>query len=182
MVHDWICEVSDKVIHVPTILVTEIQKFPDCIEWIRQETAEGRMLPEIHGLEHKDYASLNSSEIVLELDECRDWIFRQFGHTATKFYSPWGAGADERGAHIRGAAKSIGIELVTCEGMLELKGGTGVINQLKNGRDIRWYDDKEIIIHWWEGVGRLRRFIEVVKHGSWEAAKVANREIFRENT
>ena len=74
MVHDWICEVPETLIHVPTILVTEIQEFPEAIEYIRQETAEGRMLPEIHGWSHKDYASLNSAEIVLELIDCKEFI------------------------------------------------------------------------------------------------------------
>ena len=66
-IHEWICEVPDKMIHVPTILVLEIQEFPEAIEWVRQETAEGRMLPEIHPLSHKDYASLTEKQIQAEL-------------------------------------------------------------------------------------------------------------------
>lgn len=183
MVHEWICEVPDQMIHVPTILITEIQEFPECIEYVRQETLEGRMLPEIHGLSHKDYAALKPERIVEELEICRDWIHEQFGHIATKLYTPWGAGADARGAHIRPAAESIGIELVTCEYINKLNGRYGVIQQLKDGRPLKYIEDThdgEIFIHWWESMARMRRVVEVAKYGSWEAAKAENRKLFRE--
>jgi peptidoglycan/xylan/chitin deacetylase (PgdA/CDA1 family) len=171
MIHEWICEVPDSLIHVPTILVTEIQEFPDCIEYIRQETAEGRMLPEIHGLTHHDHAALTAKEISMELSECQDWIFDNLGHTPTKFYTPWGAGSDARGAHIKGAAKDVGLELVTCEQIVKLEGRLGVINALKAGWDIKYLNGGEIFLHWWQNATRLKRVIEVIKHGSWAEAK-----------
>ena len=180
MVHGWICEVPETLIHVPTILVTEIQEFPDAIEFIRQETAEGRMIPEIHGLSHKDYASLTFTEIVLELEECREWILKNLGCGVTKFYTPWGAGSDERGAHIRPAAIHAGLELVTCEDIHKMNGRYGVIQELKDGNTIDYLQDKEIFLHWWENVTRLKRIVEVIKHGSWAAAKDANKQLFRE--
>ncbi len=176
--HEWICEVPDKMIHVPAILVLEIQEFPEAIKWIQKETAEGRMLPEIHGLSHKDYAALTEKEIVADLNVCRDWIDYKFGHEATKFYSPWGAGADERGAHIRPAAASTGIELVTCKNINKLCGRYGVVQELMDGRSLDYLDGQEIFMHWWEGGSRLKRVIEVAKHGSWEEAKKANRKLF----
>ena len=178
-IHEWICEVPDRMIHVPTILVTEIKEFPEAIEWIRQETGEGRMLPEIHGLEHKDYASLTSSEIVLELEECKEWVYKQFGYRPKKFYTPWGAGADERGKHIKGAAKAMGLEMVTCEDIDKLVGRYGVQQQMMDGRDLTYLDGREIFMHWWEGGSRLKRVVEVLKHGSWDEAKKANRSLFK---
>ncbi len=177
-IHEWICEVPDQIIHVPTILVTEIQEFPEAIKWIREETAEGRMLPEIHGWSHKDYASLSSAEIVLELRDCKEYIRKEFNHNATKFYTPWGAGADKRGKHIRGAAAAVGLEMVTCEHINKMNGRYGVIQALMDGRDLSYLDGKEIFMHWWEGGSRLKRIVEVAKHGSWEAAKKANRKLF----
>ena len=177
-IHEWICEVPDTLIHVTGILVLEIQEFPEAIEFIRQETAEGRMLPEIHGLSHKDYANLTEKEIVAELSVCRDWIDYKFGHKATKFYTPWGAGADERGAHIRPAAESIGIEVVTCEHITKMNGRHGIIQGLMDGRDLSFWDGQEILMHWWEGGCRLKRIVEVAKHGSWEEAKKHNRKLF----
>ena len=183
MVHEWICEVPETLIHVPTILVREIQDFPECIDYVRQETEAGRMLPEIHGAWHRDYASLTPDLIKLDMEYCKHWIQEQFGHTATKFYSPWGAGFDARGAHIRPACAEVGIELITCEHINKMNGRYGVIHQLKDGRPLSYLEDtkdREIFRHWWEGMARLKRIIEVAKHGSWEAAKAANSKLFRE--
>ena len=178
-IHEWICEVPDTLIHVPAICVLELQEFPEAIRFIRKETMEGRMLPEIHGLEHKDYADLTEKEIVAELSVCRDWIFGKFGHLATKFYSPWGAGADMRGAHIGPAAASIDIELVTCEDITKLCGRYGVVQELMDGRNIDYLEGKEIFMHWWEGGSRLKRVVEVIKHGSWAEAVKHDKELFR---
>ncbi len=177
-IHEWICEVPDTLIHVPAICVLEIQEFPEAIEWIRQETAEGRMLPEIHGLSHKNYAVLTEKEIVAELNVSRDWIAYKLGHEPTKFYTPWGAGADEVGEHIGPAAASTGIEMVTCEHINKLCGRYGVVQELMDGRDISYLDDDEIFMHWWEGGSRLKRVVEVIKHGSWEEAKKHNKKLF----
>jgi peptidoglycan/xylan/chitin deacetylase (PgdA/CDA1 family) len=178
-IHEWICEVPDTLIHVPAILVTEIQEFPEAIEWIQNETWLGRMQPEIHGLSHKDYAALSTYEIQCDMEHCRDWIDDQFGYEPTKFYSPWGAGADTRGAHIGPACAEVGIELVTCENISKLCGRYGVVKEMRDGRDISYLgDDGEIFMHWWEGGSRLKRVVEMIKHGSWDAAKKANRKLF----
>ena len=115
---------------------------------------------------------------MLELEECQEWIFKNLGHKATTFYSPWGAGSDERGKHIRGAAASLGIKLVTCEHINKMNGRYGVIQQLMDGRDLSYLDGQEIFLHWWQGGARLKRIVEVAKHGSWEEAKKANRKLF----
>ena len=51
-IHRWLVQAPSLLIHVPTILVTEIAAWPDVIEWIREETAEGRMSPQLHGYQH----------------------------------------------------------------------------------------------------------------------------------
>jgi len=179
-VHEWLCEVPDVFIHVPAILVTEIKSFPECIAYIKKETEEGRMLPEIHGLSHKDYAALTTKEIQNELNYCRDWISSQFGNEPTRFYTPWGAGADVRGAHIGPAAKEIGLQMVTCERINKLQGRYGVCQHLKDGKELSYFAGGEIFMHWWEGGSRLKRVVEVAKHGSWENAKHHNSKLFRE--
>lgn len=178
-VHEWICEVPERMIHVPSILIQEIQEFPKAVDWIRQETTAGRMLPEIHGLSHKDYASLTPREIISDLTYCKEWIQKEFNHTPTKFYSPWGAGFDARGAHIRPAAAEVGLELVTCEHINKLNGRYGVCQQLIDGHPLSYLDGNEIFLHWWEGGSRLKRVVEVAKYGSWAAAKEANRKLFQ---
>jgi hypothetical protein len=180
MVHEWICEVPDTLIHVPTILVTEIQEFPDAIEFIRQETAEGRMVPEIHGLEHIDYADLEEDEIANHLEYCKGWIRKRLGYEPTRFYTPWGAGADDRGRHIHWAAHRVGLSVVTCENIHKMQGRYGVIQELKDGNTLNYLEGKEIFLHWWENVTRLKRIVEVIKHGDWESAKAANKNLFKE--
>ena len=73
-VHSWICE-SDKFIHVPAVLVTEIQEFPECIKFVREETQAGRMMPETHGFEHIDYAKLTKDEIIEHLKRCKEFNY-----------------------------------------------------------------------------------------------------------
>ena len=130
------------------------------------------MLPEIHGLSHKDYAMLSELEIVSELTQCKEYIQKEFNHTATKFYTPWGAGADERGEHIKDSAAAVGLEMVTCENINKMTG--------RYGGSLDYLDGNEIFMHWWEGGARLKRIIEVAKHGSWDEAVRHNRRLFRE--
>ena len=68
--------------------------------------------------------------------------------------------------------------MVTCEHIHKMNGRYGVVQQLMDGRDISYLDGEEIFMHWWEGGARLKRIIEVAKHGSWEAAKDANKKLF----
>ena len=70
------------------------------------------------------------------------------------------------------------IELVTCEDIDKLVGRYGVQQQMMDGRDLTYLDGREIFMHWWEGGSRLKRVVEVLKHGSWEAAKKVNRKLF----
>lgn len=169
--HKLVCQDLRHFIHVPAILVKEIQEFPDCIEYIKAETAAGRMLPEIHGWEHKDYAALTPEAIVIEISAAKGFIQDQFNYTPKFWYSPHGAGADVRGAHLKWAAEELGLTLVTCENIIKpsvlaedvravagLDRRTGKIpmpqTMTKEQLLAKW-EGKEIFRHWWEGVGAL---------------------------
>ena len=177
--HNMVCMDTRHFIHVPAILVTEIQSFPECIEYVRYETANGRMEPEVHGLHHKDYATLTASTIVEELTEAKQWIQKNLGWTPTIWYSPHGAGADARGAHLKLAAEEAGLTLVTCENMIKpsalvydvraVKGrdretGTQVVSPTMTLDELllKW-QGKEILRHWWEGMGALTESIKFFK-------------------
>ena len=178
--HNTVCIDPRYFIHVPAILVTEIQQFPDCIEYIKNETAKGLMEPEIHGLQHKDYALLTTASIVEELTECKQWIQNNLNWTPTLWYSPHGAGADPDGARLRVAAEEVGLTLVTCENMINPSSLVRDVRAVK-GRDLetglkivipptmtvdqllaKW-QGKEILRHWWEGVGALTESIKFFK-------------------
>lgn len=162
-IHDWILK-SPMFVHVPTILVTEIQKFPDVIEYIREQTKIGKMIPEIHGLSHLDYAKLPIEETKQHLKICKDWIWRNTGYLPTKWYTPWGANA----RYLYDAAQSEGLELIDCSRILKLNGRYGVCQELRDGRDpIDFLEGKEIFMHWWEGGQRLNRVVNAVMTGEW---------------
>jgi len=173
-VHNWICE-SDKLLHVPAILVTEIQEFPECIEYIKDEASKGKMRPEIHGLRHIDYAKLSVEEVVVHLNKCKDFLLDKFNVNATTWYTPWGANA----SHLFDAAAECKLKLVDTSRINKLAGRYGMVQLAREGRDLnKFLEGGEIFFHWWEGGMRLKRVIEVLKHGSWEAAKAANGEWF----
>lgn len=173
-VHNWICE-TDRLLHVPTILVTEIQQFPEAIEYIREETKARRMRPEIHGLHHIDYAKLPRQEIEDHLKKCNEFLYNKFEHVPTRFYTPWGANA----SHVKEAALNVGLQLVDCSALNKLQGRYGIIQRLRDGENpYKFLEEQEVFFHWWEGGMRLKRLIEVLKHGSWETAQAANKDWF----
>lgn len=155
-------------IHVLAVLTTEIQEFPECIAYIKEETAKGNMRPEVHGLHHVDYAGLAYGEVVSQLSEAKAFIIDQFNYVPTEWYSPWGAGADARGAHLRPAALEAGLNLVTCEGMIQPSKLVHEIRALPDTTEakaklIQDWAGKEILRHWWEGSGALMESIQFFK-------------------
>lgn len=179
-VHEWIQDTEGQIIHVPAILVHPIQLYPNCIDYIAKETKAGLMEPEIHGLEHIDYANLPVSAIVKHLQECVKFIQNEFNWNPTKWYTPWGAGSDERGAHLNDAARIVGVlRIGTREHEIrKLKGSGAAITKARNN-DFKALAKKEIFMHWWEGGARLARICKTVKHGSWEEAAKHNRKLFQ---
>jgi hypothetical protein len=144
--------VKKGAIHVPAILITEIQQFPKVLPFIRQETWAGRMEPQWHGWEHVDYAKIPRKQIEREIQDSQKLFMEWFGVEFTKFYTPWGANAQ----HIQDACNACGIEMVDCSNLIKCQ---HVIQdyQAYVNRDI------EILWHWWEGMGRLRSALNVLK-------------------
>ena len=177
--HNIVCLDERHFIHVPAILVTEIQAFPECIDFIRYETANGKMEPEVHGLHHIDYAALSMDEVTAHLIEAKQWIKDNLRWEPTIWYSPHGAGADVRGAHLSVAAHDAGLKLITCEKMIKPSALVYDVRAVK-GTDketglhpatptmrldellIKW-EGKEILRHWWEGIGALTESIKFFK-------------------
>lgn len=174
-IHEWICE-STQFIHVPTILVKEIQQFPECIEYIRNETKEGRMLPEIHGHEHVDFAKISKEDLKEKFKLCKEFLWEKFEAHPRYVYSPWGASQP----HLHEAAEECGLKLIDCSQIMKLEGKHGIVQRLKDGEDPSKFYGCEFFTHFWAGGARLKRIVEVFKHGSWEEAKKANRELFRD--
>lgn len=162
--HEIICQDLEHFEHVPAILTTEIQDFPECITYIKSETACGRMTPEVHGLHHIDYAKLSHDEVVDQLYEAKNFIIEKFNHTPTVWYSPWGAGEDKNGSHLRGAAMAVGLNLVTCANIIAPSRMLADVRAAKKGlltkqQVLDIWEGREILRHWWSGVGALNEII-----------------------
>lgn len=183
-VHNWILE-SDKLLHVPAILMHNVKKdgtvgllgFPEAIEYIKSETKEGKMRPEIHGYEHVDYGKLSVEIICSHLKMCKEFLWSSLDAVATTWFSPWGANQP----HLYEAADKERLKLVDCSKINKLAGEHGVVQRFRQGHKPEdFLEEDEIFFHWWEGGMRLRRAIQVIKHGSWQAAKEANGKWFSE--
>lgn len=166
--HNMVMEDQRHFCHVLAILYTEIQNFPQCIEFVKTETAAGRMMPEVHGFEHIDYACLSHNTIVEHLTIAKNFIIDTFDYIPTIWYSPWGAGADERGKHLDYAAKSAGLKLVTCANMIQPQDMVRDVRAVKEGTMTKEalyakWEGKEILRHWWEGTGALHESIQFFK-------------------
>lgn len=172
--HEWIL-LTDCVVHVPAICVNEIQDFPQCIAYIKEQTQDGRMLPEVHGMEHIDYGALAKDDVRERLCRARDWIAETFDHVPTVYYSQWGATQP----HLHEAAAEANLRLVDTQGAYTLEGPTGAVAQLKGGMSIKELDGREILMHWWTRGPRLLRVCKSIKYGSYAAAMQADPKLFR---
>lgn len=161
--HENICR-TDKLLHVPTILTKDILEFPECIEYIRQETWEGRMLPELHGYEHIRYGELPEQEVRNHLEMAVDMLTDMFGRRPTKWYTPWG----DNHPHLHRAAEPFKLEVVDCSKVRKLVGRFSPKQLLSEGRDISFLKGREIIMHWWSHNDRTRidELIEVLLNDS----------------
>ena len=150
-VHDKICR-SPRLMHRPAIVVSDIQKFDDGMLLVEEETKEGRMLPEIHGLEHIDYAKIPFIEIKTHLYTCVEFIENKFSYTPLKWYTPWGADTEE----MRRASKEVGLELVNCENRNKLRGEDSVWDYMKQGNDMSYIEGQAVFMHYWDKFDRER--------------------------
>lgn len=144
-VHDTIVKAG--AMHRPSILIAEIQQFPDAIEFIKLETQAGRMQPQFHGLRHIDYGKLTSDQIKDHI-QIGQLVFMKWGlDPFTRFYTPWGASSDT----IMLACADENVLMVDCD--TDYYPATNV--RRDPDASYKKYKDKEIMIHWWEGMGKL---------------------------
>jgi hypothetical protein len=145
-IHNMILTYPKQLIHVPAILCRNVQEFPEAIPFIRQEAEAGRMLPEIHGWDHIDYANFTYDGMCFDLKRCIQFMETKLGVKASKFYTPWGANTET----IQRAANSLGLEVVDCSNILYQK-------NLPKG-----VDNVEVFMHWWEGPENMLEMFETL--------------------
>lgn len=159
-VHETICRVPSRLLHVPTILTEEIEEFPEAVDYIKFETKYKRMRPELHGLRHIDYGKLPYGEVMHQLELASDWFIDNLGYLPSKWYTPWGASQE----HLHRAARDLGMQAIDTTSCIKLKGRNGVKQLLSEGKPTSWFDGKEVIMHWWSGIDceRISELVEVL--------------------
>ena len=186
--HDLICQAGGKLLHAPAILVSEIQDFPQCIDYCKAETDAGRMQLELHGYQHVDYASLSPAEVSEHLDKSLEWFNLTFNKLPTRWYTPFGAGADERGAFLNDISSAFGLTLYGVDTERPQSSGVKITQQITHTvRDLRnglSFDDlcsvrDDTLYHFWQRGSKLERLVEVAKYGSWADAAIFNKALFK---
>ena len=160
--------------HVIAIVVSDLMTFDDAVTYIKEEVREGRMIPEIHGWVHIDY-NIPKPKVIEHLAMCKEWIHSVLNYQPTIWYTPWGASQ----SHLHEAASEMGLKLVDTSQISKLK---TVCRRLREGESIDILDGMEILTHWWSDGHRLKRVVESVKHGSWDAAAKLDEELFGSDT
>jgi hypothetical protein len=169
--HLWLMDAPDSFYHTPAILCRDIQQFPECVEYIKQEQSEGRLRADLHGWEHDPegengpgYGFLSVSQIEERLEKCMEWFDQNLGTAPIRWLTPHGA----RGPRIDEAARKFNLVV---EGVTD-----PVVDQkhaeilVRNAGTIDAIKDKVIMVHWYERGLRLFRIVQTAKHGSWSKA------------
>src|SRR3990167_1209096 len=186
--HELLCQAPGKLLHAPAILVSEIQDFPQCIEYVQTETIAGRMQPELHGYKHIDYASLSIDEVREHLQKCIEWYYSTFNMFPSNWYTPFGAGADSRGFFLNDIAKEFELTLYAVDTQSnEIKSVKAsrqiehTMRDLRAGMSFNEYCTRyeDTMWHWWARGSRINRLVEIAKYGSWNDASVFNKDLFK---
>lgn len=166
-----ILSTNGKVVCMPTILVRDIQDFPDTINYLSKHLDS--IVPQLHGYEHINYSSISKKEIDNHLRLAIRWFQDTWGYNPTIWATPWG-GANK---DMHSVAHDHGLKIQTTSGTITLN---EAIKSIRAGT----IPSKTIMIHWWEKGTRLLQMCDIIRLGLDIAIEVDNlREIpiFPEN-
>jgi len=186
-------------VHVPTVLVKDICRFPECIDYMEHHTQMRTMEPEIHGLEHIDYSRLalpkdkvpargrlnlamftpaeqtaHQLAVLKHLDACLFWFRDNMGRMPIRWYTPWGAD----NPWLREVASYKNLELVGTDKLFPIK---EAVSMLKSGASPADVEKRgEVFIHWWERGRRVQRLCLAAKYGSYLEALKQEPDAFKD--
>lgn len=171
--HQWVLEAPLYFYHSAAILCKEIQDFPEAIAYIKKESEEKRLILDLHGWEHIDYAKISQEQIELHLEQSFEFFMKAFNCLPVRWATPWGANSEG----IRKAARKFSLVV---EGVND-----PVIDQGQAVKLVHTYDSAEILrgrvvmVHWFERGLKLWRIIQTAKYGSWQKAAEKHPEEFK---
>ena len=138
------------LMHLPAILVSEINCFPKVINFIKEEYKKGKLIPELHGYEHKDYGVLSKEQIREDLNKSFEWFNLCFGITPKRWHLPFSSNSEE----IKEVSSDFNIKLTDKTFQVYyIWGKHNIIPRIKKGE---CFDDKTIILHWWDKLANER--------------------------
>lgn len=178
--HLWLMEAPDLFYHTPAILCRDIQGFPEAIDYIKNEQAEGRLRCDLHGWEHdpegehgKGYSFLSVKEIEDRLEKCMEWFEETLSDVPIRWLTPHGSNSPE----MQEAANKFGLTIETTEPpVIDQKVAEPIVRKYGT---IKPLEDRVIMVHHWERGLRLFRIVQVAKYGSWKEATKAYPEYFK---
>lgn len=156
----WLHQAIEAFEYVPTIIVSNMEAFPEVTALIKSGTEEGAISPQIHGYEHIDYGKLKQDEIESHLDLCMTWFDKELNTVPTVWATPWGGTSP---AIVQAATKfSLTVETTK----LTIPPGKA-ISICKSFDSIEPLHGRTIMLHWWEKGLRLLRLVEIHRRKSY---------------
>jgi peptidoglycan/xylan/chitin deacetylase (PgdA/CDA1 family) len=148
----------------PNVIVTELEKFPETIDYLREELAEERISLDLHGWTHGPYQDLSVAEVSEHLEKSLDWFSETFDWIPLRWVTPHGSDSPE----MREAAATHGLPIETCDDpVIDQKTANGILFRT---RSLDFLEGKIVCAHWWERGVALYHITQAIKHGGVEPA------------
>jgi len=144
----------------PAILCQDIEQFPECIQYVREQTWEGTMHPDLHGWTHEDHGRLNEEEVSDHLDKALNWFEANLGVMPIRFVTPHGANSHA----IQAAAQKY--DLIVEDTSFPVIDQKTADSQLRETGDVTLLDDRVLMVHYWEKGLRLFRIAKIIQYGN----------------
>jgi len=160
------------ILLTPAVLCQDIEKFPECIEYIREETEQGNLYPDLHGYDHGPYADRSVDEVKKHLEMSIEWFYKNLGVTPIRWVTPHGANT----VQMQDAARVFGLVIEdTSYPVLDQK---ELDTDLRLNKDLSVMKNRILMVHWWERGLRLYRIARIIEYGSVaEAIKITKTEL-----
>jgi len=173
--HQWCLDMPETFYPTAAILCSEIQAFPEAVEYVRTELDAGRLYIDLHGWEHIDYTKLSQKEIEEHLDKSFEYLLKEFNCLPVRWATPWGANSES----IQLACRKYGL---TWEGVTDPVVDQGPASaKVHETQTVECLRGKVIMVHWFERGLKLYRIVQTAKYGTWDEAAADQPELFKDS-
>lgn len=163
-------DINPKIVLMPTIVVSDIQNFPQTIETLRHLGFSGKVNLQLHGYEHIDYNAQPEKLIKEHIEKSLQWFKDTLWTEPTIWATPWGADSEK----LRSICNEYNLVL---DGVKDYLDPGGWIKAAKiNFREA--HQNLNIMDHWWCRGLKLLRVAEILRYESYQEAAKARSDIF----